>query len=119
MSPITERSPIPSEIGRCVARFHGGRRLALWALAVALMSATAACARMPGKGGPDVLAGESGAVVYATTKCEVGNPDGVRCDKKTCKADEKGDCKAFAAGCLEYGNYYQGSADGGTCSRVY
>lgn len=93
--------------------------LALWALTVTSLAVATACTPAPGKGGPDVLAGETGTVVYATTKCVAGNPDGVRCDKKTCKTDKKGDCAKFAAGCLAYGNYYQGTNDAGTCSRVY
>ena len=57
--------------------------------------------------------------IYATTECVAGNPDGKRCDKKTCKADKDSDCQEFAKGCLEYGNHYNGTAEGGTCSRVY
>jgi hypothetical protein len=57
-------------------------------------------------------------VVYAETNCTHGNPDGVRCDEKTCKADSKSDCTDFAKGCVEYGNYYKGSNDAGTCTRV-
>jgi hypothetical protein len=57
-------------------------------------------------------------VVYAETNCTHGNADGVRCDEKTCKADSKSDCTDFAKGCVEYGNYYKGSNDAGTCTRV-
>ena len=57
--------------------------------------------------------------IYATTECVVGNPDGIRCDKKTCKADQKSDCQEFAKGCLKGGDHYNGTAESGTCSRVY
>jgi hypothetical protein len=62
--------------------------------------------------------GGGSTVVYATTECTHGNADGVRCNEKTCKADSKSDCTDFARGCVEYGNYYKGSNDAGTCTRV-
>jgi hypothetical protein len=79
-----------------------------------------ASAGAKGGGGAGATGGGGGGttVVYAETNCTHGNPDGVRCDEKTCKADSKSDCTNFAKGCVEYGNYYKGSNDAGTCTRV-
>ena len=77
--------------------------------------ALAACERARPAG--DVLAGNKDDAVYATTECVVGNPDGVRCDKKTCKKDAESDCAYFAERCLATDNHYAGTKDGGTCTR--
>lgn len=82
---------------------------------VCMAFALSACERT--RGGGDVLAGTAGGAVYATTECVAGNPDGVRCDKKTCKKDEVSDCAYFAERCLATDNHYQGTKDGGTCTR--
>ena len=85
---------------------------------LALILLFGACDRA-GRKGDDVLSTTAGTrVVYATTNCTVPHPDGVQCNEKTCKADEKSDCTAFAKGCVEYGNFYKGSNDAGTCTRV-
>jgi len=57
-------------------------------------------------------------VVFAATKCEVPNANGVACDKKTCKTDEKSNCEYFAERCLKTGHNYNGTSDAGTCTRV-
>ena len=67
----------------------------------------------------DVLDQSKDQVVFATTECVVPNPDGQRCDKKTCKKDERSDCADFARKCLDNDHHYQGTNDGGACSRVY
>jgi hypothetical protein len=59
-----------------------------------------------------------GQVVFATTNCEVGNADGQRCDKKTCRTDDKSNCEYFASRCLATGHSYSGDKDAGTCTRV-
>lgn len=59
-----------------------------------------------------------GQVIYATTKCETPNADGVRCDKKHCNKDAESDCFDFAKACLDSGHSYTGTKDGGTCERV-
>ena len=100
------------------------RSQAIFGAAVLLL---AACTNSPKAA--DVMASGGGAkggggtgggttVVYAETNCTHGNADGVRCNEKTCKADSKSDCTDFARGCVEYGNYYKGSNDAGTCTRV-
>jgi hypothetical protein len=58
-----------------------------------------------------------GQVVFATTQCTVPNADGVRCDKKTCKTDQRGDCAVFADKCRNSGHQYIGSNDDGACVR--
>jgi hypothetical protein len=55
---------------------------------------------------------------FKTTNCTVPNADGVRCDTKTCKADAASDCSRFMEGCVNYGNNYSGSKEGGTCTRA-
>lgn len=56
-------------------------------------------------------------VIYATTECTVANADGVRCDQKTCKADQRGDCSIFMDRCTESGHNYDGDKNQGTCIR--
>ena len=56
-------------------------------------------------------------VIYATTQCTVANADGVRCDQKTCKADQAGDCSIFMDRCTEAGHNYDGDKNQGTCIR--
>jgi hypothetical protein len=98
-------------------------RVTTFAAAVLLL---AACAPQHQKaadvlstgGAKDGGKGSGTTVVYATTNCTAPNSDGVRCNEKTCKADSKSDCTDFAKGCVEYGNYYKGSNDAGTCTRV-
>ena len=53
-------------------------------------------------------------------KCEVGNADGIRCDKRVCKKDETGvgDCADFGKKCIDNGHHYNGTKNEGTCSRV-
>lgn len=86
-------------------------------LAGCLLMLTTGCDR---KVDADVLDQSTGdRVVYATTECVVGNPDGVRCDKKTCKTDDESNCADFARKCLDNGHHYSGTNDAGTCSRVY
>jgi len=106
----------------------GSAKVTIFAAAVLML---AACAPQHQKatdvlstgGGAGVKGGDGGkgggtTVVYATTNCTAPNSDGVRCNEKTCKADSKSDCTDFAKGCVEYGNYYKGSNDAGTCTRV-
>ncbi|MES2136645.1 MAG: hypothetical protein V4502_06245 [Pseudomonadota bacterium] len=78
----------------------------------------AACAKGAGSHGDPLGSVKTGTVVYATTECVAAHPDGVQCNKKTCKKDDKSDCAEFASGCLSSGHYYAGSNDGGTCSRI-
>jgi len=87
-----------------------------FSLLLGMACLAAGCSARPGVNVLDVDL--KGQVVFATTNCEVGNPDGQRCDKKTCKADSQSDCTAFAGGCIKYGNHYSGTAQEGTCSRV-
>jgi hypothetical protein len=61
---------------------------------------------------------KTSTVVYATTECVAAHPDGVQCNKKTCKKDDKSDCADFASACLNSGHYYAGTSDAGTCSRI-
>jgi hypothetical protein len=56
--------------------------------------------------------------VYKTTQCTVPNADGVRCNVKTCKADQASDCAVFADRCVQSGHSYSGNKDSGTCTRM-
>ena len=65
----------------------------------------------------DVLSGTKATTIARTTQCTVGNADGVRCDKKTCKKDTRSDCAIFADRCTQSGHTYDGNDDEGTCTR--
>jgi len=75
----------------------------------------AACAKGGAKN--DVLSGTKDTVVYATLNCTVPNADGVRCDKKTCKADAGSDCKVFNDRCTQSGHQNEGNDSASTCTR--
>jgi hypothetical protein len=59
-------------------------------------------------------AGQSGQVIYDVRNCTNWDSERNRCNVKTCKQDEKSDCKDFAAACLDTGHHYSGTAEGGT-----
>jgi hypothetical protein len=82
---------------------------------IATVSALSAC--VPGSDKSDVLSVTGTTVVAATIQCTVPNADAVRCDKKTCKKDARGDCSSFMDRCTKYGHSYEGNADEGTCIR--
>lgn len=56
--------------------------------------------------------------VFKTTRCTVPNDDGVRCNVKTCKADQASDCAIFADRCVQSGHSYSGTKESGTCTRT-
>ena len=78
------------------------------------MLALAACRK---EAPADVMAGTKPITVARTTQCTVPNADGVRCDKKTCKKDQRSDCAIFADRCTQSGHTYDGDVDSGTCTR--
>ncbi|HSQ00521.1 MAG TPA: hypothetical protein VL049_25140 [Candidatus Dormibacteraeota bacterium] len=83
------------------------------------LALAAGCGRAASKPDVPVLDQDlGGQVVFATTHCEVPNADGQRCDKKTCKTDDKSNCEYFASRCLATGHNYNGDKDAGTCTRV-
>ena len=65
----------------------------------------------------DVLTTTGVTSVARTTECTVPNADGVRCDVKTCKADQASDCAIFQDRCTESGHNYEGDKNSGTCTR--
>jgi len=67
--------------------------------------------------GADVLVDTKVTTVAKTTQCTVPNDDGVRCDRKTCKKDQKSDCRDFGDRCVQYGHTYEGDNDSGECIR--
>ncbi|MEZ5920710.1 MAG: hypothetical protein R3C60_05100 [Parvularculaceae bacterium] len=88
------------------------KSLVLFSAAICLAS----CSRVPNV---NVLDAETNAITpFASTKCTKPNADGENCDEKQCTKDVQSDCKSFANKCLEFGHKYEGTADGGTCSRV-
>jgi hypothetical protein len=88
-------------------------------LAFVLVFLMSGCETSPEALGVDILSQATGEqVVFATTECVSTHPDGVQCNKKTCKADETSDCKQFANACLDSGHHYAGTSEGGACSRV-
>ena len=83
---------------------------------LALLLALSACDKPPNSG--DVLAANLSESVAFQTEC-VGpkNADGT-CNKATCKKDAESDCTLFSTSCLKDGHHYEGTNDGGTCTRV-
>ena len=49
--------------------------------------------------------------------CEAKDAEG-NCLKKTCKADDRGDCATYAGYCIDAGEHWSGTREGGTCSKV-
>jgi hypothetical protein len=85
---------------------------------ISLIVVVALCIAGCGKGAKnDVLSETKTTVVYATTQCTVPNADGVRCDKKTCKADAQSDCKVFNDRCTQSGHQNDGDDSASTCTR--
>ena len=79
------------------------------------LCAAVACSR---EKGPDALGQrDEPAVVGRTTQCTVPNSDGVRCDEKTCKADQSSDCSDFKDRCEGSNHTYSGNDKSGTCKR--
>ena len=74
------------------------------------------CSSMHGVNVMDVDNGPT--PVFKTTRCTVPNDDGVRCNVKTCKADQASDCAIFADRCVQSGHSYSGSKESGTCTRT-
>jgi len=70
-------------------------------------------------GGVNVMDVDNGPTpIFKTTQCTVPNSDGVRCNVKTCKADQASDCAVFADRCVQSGHNYSGGKDSGTCTRT-
>lgn len=88
----------------------------LWLILI-LASGAAACEKRSQSTGADVLTGTGTMVVYYTTQCTVPNADGVRCDKKTCKADPRSDCKVFNDRCTQSGHQNEGDDTASVCTR--
>ena len=84
------------------------------ALPIALALLLSACGS---KSANDVLSQRGVTTVARVTQCTQGNPDGVRCDVKTCKKDIRSDCAIFRDRCKESGHDYDGNDDSGTCTR--
>ena len=87
-----------------------GRRILL--IAVAAL-AIAGCNW--GKKQDDVLG--TTKVMYSIEQCTKPNADGVRCDEKTCKADEHSNCAGFKDRCTQSDHRYEGNDSAGTCTR--
>ena len=91
-------------------------------LVLVIIFVAAGCYRPSKPASEDVLSTDKTTVVFATTNCTVKNPNGTEgvdyCNVKTCKADEKSNCEAFAGACLKTGHNYSGTAQEGTCTRV-
>ena len=69
------------------------------------------------RGNINPLTSYGAANPYFEMQCTVKAKDG-SCLKVTCKADAQSNCSDFASGCLNHDGYYQGSGDGGTCSKI-
>lgn len=84
------------------------------AIALALVALLLSCGP---KKSDDVMAGKDNTPVARVTQCTQGNPDGVRCDRKTCRKDTVSDCAIFRDKCKNAGHDYDGNNDEGTCIR--
>lgn len=59
---------------------------------------------------------DSGSI-RRTMTCEARDAAG-NCLKNTCKADDRGDCATFAGYCVDAGEHWSGTKEGGSCSKV-
>jgi hypothetical protein len=75
----------------------------------------AACGSKPANS--DVLAEKPPGEIARITQCTVPSSDGVGCDRKTCRKDERSDCTIFRDRCKASGHDYDGGDDSGTCIR--
>lgn len=91
-----------------------GRRFSLIMVAA---FAVAACSKPSKSVGDDVLTGVGPTVIAYTTQCTEPHPDGVKCNKKTCKAEPGSDCKIFKDRCEQSDHSYDGDDNAGTCTR--
>lgn len=65
---------------------------------------------------PMNISGDTGQL-RRTLTCEAKDSAG-NCVKKSCKKDDEGDCRTYAGYCLDAGHHWNGTSDGGTCSKV-
>lgn len=63
------------------------------------------------------LGNQGSEAVGRTMTCEARDANG-NCLKNTCKADDKGDCATFAGYCVNAGEHWSGTREGGSCSKV-
>jgi hypothetical protein len=89
-------------------------RLLFLALSVTAL-VTTACASRPGQSS-DPFAGGTTSVPFEQ-ECVAKDAQG-GCLKFACKANKESDCSGFANGCVLGGNYYSGTREGGSCSKV-
>jgi hypothetical protein len=90
-------------------------RLLLLTLTVTALVATA-CATRPGQGYDPFDPGSITSLPFEQ-ECVAKDAQG-GCLKYTCKANKESDCSGFANGCVKGGNYYSGTSEGGSCSKV-
>ncbi len=75
----------------------------------------AACDSKPSN--DDVMTQDPGGPIARITQCTVPSSDGVACDRKTCRKDERSDCTIFRDRCKASDHEYEGNDDSGTCIR--
>lgn len=49
--------------------------------------------------------------------CNAKDSEG-NCVQKTCKKDDQGDCATYAGYCIDADHHWNGTRDGGTCSKI-
>lgn len=81
---------------------------------VGLLGLTACVANPPVAVNPFTTTGQT---PYFTSQCDVKTSGG-ECVKASCKADAQSNCNDWVAGCLSHDGYFQGSSEGGTCSKI-
>ena len=55
--------------------------------------------------------------VPRTLTCVATSSSG-ECLKKTCRKDDQGDCATYAGYCVNAGEHWNGTSDGGACTKV-
>ena len=60
---------------------------------------------------------QASEAVGRTMTCEARDANG-NCLKNTCKADAAGDCATFAGYCVNAGEHWSGTKEGGSCTMV-
>ena len=75
-----------------------------------------ACGPQESKG-VDPMSEDAGGTIRRTLTCEAKDAAG-NCLKKTCKADDRGDCRTYAGYCLDADHHWSGTSAGGSCSVI-
>jgi hypothetical protein len=85
-------------------------------ISVILLLALAACSKSDSKLDP-FAKDEKGFAAYTHECIGEMTADGICKTKSKCTKDADSNCKLYIDGCIDGGHYYEGTIDGGTCTR--